>query len=731
MRLLRRVGCAHGVPGFPDLTSTASDNGGVRNRAARESVRALLRTRRTLLADVDFRPDAPERVLVRSDLRGSMQLYLIDLDDAAARTVNGFDRLYALTSDPRFGHQFAGISPDGRTLAYVSDRSGGVDFDLWLCDLERGEHRLLHAGGAWYQGASGFSPDGLFVSVLRPGPRPLDVDLVLVDVTSGATRIPLPHPGEAAVVEAPAWISDSVFYASSNVGREFAAIVRHDLDTSETTTVPGTGERFDAEVVPAGTAVVVIENREGANAMWRYDPQTGERGGDLPLPEPGVSHAWFLEPPIASAGGSRLYYTLSTPRLAGDVYSHDLGGAETRRLTHSPAELAPTALVAPELGEVASFDGERIPLFVFRPRSAEARLPVVVEVHGGPEAQAMRLFDPQIQALVVAGYAVVVPNVRGSTGYGKRYAALDDTTKRLDSVRDLQSVHGALEPLGFDPGRAVLWGGSYGGYMTLAGLAFAPELWAAGVDIVGISNLVTFLENTSAYRRAHREREYGSLTDDRDFLIEASPLTHLDAIRAPLFVIHGRNDPRVPLEPQGDPRPVQHGGAGDQVLGHIARLQLRPGALTPVVDDVAVPGAGPPADHEPGRGRILDRPDFDSLGAQLALDEPSRRIVAEAADPRGGHSQPLDPDGHVGLRAAHPEGHGLAVVDMAHAHLGDQPHGLAQGDQPGAAHHPPRASSTAASAARARSRRRSSEPPSRASPMSGPPRPTAAAPAAR
>jgi dipeptidyl aminopeptidase/acylaminoacyl peptidase len=159
----------------------------------------------------------------------------------------------------------------------------------------------------------------------------------------------------------------------------------------------------------------------------------------------------------------------------------------------------------------------------------------------------MRSFDPVIQALLASGYAVVVPNVRGSTGYGKRYASLDDTIRRLDSVRDLASVHGALESLRFDPGRAALWGGSYGGYMTLAGLAFQPELWAAGVDIVGISNLVTFLENTSAYRRAHREREYGSLTDDREFLTEASPLTHVDAIRAPLFVIHGRNDPRVPL----------------------------------------------------------------------------------------------------------------------------------------------------------------------------------------
>src|SRR5206468_9891255 len=132
------------------------------------------------------------------------------------------------------------------------------------------------------------------------------------------------------------------------------------------------------------------------------------------------------------------------------------------------------------------------------------------------------------------GYAVAAPNVRGSTGYGRRYEHLDDVFRRLDSVRDLEALHdwlGAERP-------AVLWGGSYGGYMVLAGLAFQPERWAAGIDIVGISSLVSFLENTSDYRRAAREREYGSLHGNRDFLQAASPLRKVDDIRAPLFVIH-------------------------------------------------------------------------------------------------------------------------------------------------------------------------------------------------
>ena len=182
-----------------------------------DRVRALLNTRRALLADVDLGAGPLERILARSDLSGTVQayeltsgelvelttlpepvasahyvpgarqavlavdtggnerhqLYLLDLDDATRAAVTGFDRLRALTSDPRFGHQFAGISPDGRTLAYVSNRANGVDFDLWLCDLDRDEHRLLYAGGSYCQPGSGFSPGGRFVSVLRPGPRPL------------------------------------------------------------------------------------------------------------------------------------------------------------------------------------------------------------------------------------------------------------------------------------------------------------------------------------------------------------------------------------------------------------------------------------------------------------------------------------------------------------------------------------------------------------------------------
>jgi len=195
--------------------------------------------------------------------------------------------------------------------------------------------------------------------------------------------------------------------------------------------------------------------------------------------------------------------------------------------------------VEPELHRFESFDGESVPVFLHEVEGAS----VVIDIHGGPESQERPEWSPLHQWFVANGYAVAAPNVRGSTGYGRRYEHLDDVEKRLDSVLDVVALHdwlGAERP-------AVLWGGSYGGYMVLAGLAFHPERWAAGVDIVGISSLVTFLENTSAYRRVYREREYGSLERDRQLLEAVSPLSRVDAIRAPLFVIHGANDPRVPL----------------------------------------------------------------------------------------------------------------------------------------------------------------------------------------
>jgi len=506
----------------------------------------LLETRSAVLADVE-KGAVRDRLLVRSDLTGTMQLYeftagaglrqvtalsepvgaarylagsrravievdrggnerhqlyLVDLEDPAAFAPAGVAELYALTDDPGHGHHLAGVSPEGALVAYVSNKRNGVDFDLWVADLGAGEHRLLYSGGGWCQPSSGFSPDGRWVSVRLPGPRPLDHELLLVEVATAEVRSVLAHPDEAAELGPPAWVDSTSFYLSSNVGSDHAGIVRCDIVSGESVPLAGTEKGWDLEAVtsPDGGALVVIENRNGASAMTLFERDKARQPTEIPVSEPGVVTSYQIGPPMFSLDGSRLYYTLSTPRLAGDVWVYDRRSGETSRLTVSPAPITADRLVTAEIAGTESFDGERIPLFAYRPREVTGRVPVVVVVHGGPESQSLLSFNPIVQGLVAAGYGVVVPNVRGSTGYGKRYASLDDTTRRLDSVRDLQAVHAWLSVAGFDPDRAALWGGSYGGYMVLAGVAFQPELWAAGVDIVGISDLVTFLENTSQYR---------------------------------------------------------------------------------------------------------------------------------------------------------------------------------------------------------------------------------------
>jgi dipeptidyl aminopeptidase/acylaminoacyl peptidase len=247
-------------------------------------------------------------------------------------------------------------------------------------------------------------------------------------------------------------------------------------------------------------------------------------------------------------GGKLVSFTLSGPTRPPDVWVADVGTGEARQVTRSStAGIDPATFVEPTLDRIESHDGLAVPVLTYRPPDVDEP-PVLAWVHGGPESQTRPAFNALFQHWVACGWAVVAPNVRGSTGYGRTYVHLDDVDKRLNSVRDLAGLHDwmATQP-DLDETRAALYGGSYGGYMVLAGLAFQPERWAAGVEIVGISHLVTFLENTSDWRRAFREREYGSLEHDRDLLLEASPITHVDAMRAPLFIIHGANDPRVPL----------------------------------------------------------------------------------------------------------------------------------------------------------------------------------------
>ncbi|TMM09014.1 MAG: S9 family peptidase [Actinobacteria bacterium] len=406
----------------------------------------------------------------------------------------------------------------GRTLAYATNRRNGVDFDIVARDLETGREGTFELGG--YCSVAAISPDGLRIVAERYGELSGDSDLFLCEVENGEVAHLTPHEAPAEHVT-PCFVGDEIVWATDE-GRDTLAVGDFQSD-------------WDLTCFAGGRSLLIHANEDG------YSRLTLD-GVEIPLPGRGV-----VESPVLSADGSKLAFSFSTPTRPAEVYVFEGGALRQVTVVADP----PAGLVEPTLHRFASFDRESIPVFLFTP-PGEGPFPVVVTVHGGPEAQWHPQwhvnYAPLTQYLVSRGYAVAAPNVRGSSGYGKRFEHLDDVRLRLDSVRDLASLHAwlAARPE-IDASRAVLYGRSYGGFMVLAGLAFQPELWAAGIESVGISNFVTFLENTSAYRRAVREREYGSLEHDRDFLVEASPTTHVDSIRAPLFIQHGANDPRVPL----------------------------------------------------------------------------------------------------------------------------------------------------------------------------------------
>jgi dipeptidyl aminopeptidase/acylaminoacyl peptidase len=488
-----------------------------------------------------YLPKAADGALLLSMSQGGSerdQLFLFEAKGGRAK----------LLTDGRSRNILQAVTRDGSKIAFASNARNGRDTDIYVLEPRvAGSLKLVLKGDGEFWEAHDWSADGTkllvnrYVSINESYPG-------ILDVTTGKKQMftaPGPSPASFELLRfSPD--SKSVLLAT-DVHSEFKQLARLNLETMQytwlTEDIPWDVDAI--QVDPTSGHIAFTVNDDGASALYLLE-------GDKPVR---LEHpSGVITAPEFSPDGSRLGFTLARYDAPPDVYSISLADRKLSRWTFSEVGgLDPTTFVAPSPIRFAAFDGRKIPAYLYRPRGAshEKPVPVLISIHGGPESQYRPFFSGFEQFFVNdLGFAVIAPNVRGSSGYGKTYLKLDNAEKRVDSVRDIGGLLDwiATQP-DLDAKRVAVMGGSYGGYMVLASLTHYSDRIRAGVDIVGVASFNTMLKTTSAYRRDLRRAEYG---DERDpkmqaFFRQTDPLNNAGNIHSALLVAHGRNDPRVPF----------------------------------------------------------------------------------------------------------------------------------------------------------------------------------------
>jgi dipeptidyl aminopeptidase/acylaminoacyl peptidase len=457
---------------------------------------------------------------------------------------------YRLLSDGESLNGGISWAHDAQRYAFYSTRRNGQDWDVYLGDIDKPgeEEMLLQRGGAWVVG--GFAPDdskvivAQYISANETNPYILDLKTKELTAIDDADE-PVAYSGVSFSAD-----GKGVYFAS-DLGTEFKHLRYKDLESGETRIltedIPWDVEQI--EIAPDGKHIAFVVNADGLSQL-----NVRKLPGMEPvkMPELPTSLVYSLR---FDAQGQRLAFNINSSQSPGDVHSLELATGKLTRWTFSEVGgLDVESFSVPQLVRFPTFDevdGEprTIPAFYYKPAGPGPH-PVVIDIHGGPEGQERPGFSPFTQFLVQElGVAMIAPNVRGSSGYGKSYLLLDNGMKREDSVKDIGSLLDWIETQPeLDSERVAVFGGSYGGYMVLASMVHYDDRLKAGVDVVGISNFVTFLENTQDYRRDLRRVEYGDERDPemRAFLEKISPTNHAEKISNPLLVVQGLNDPRVP-----------------------------------------------------------------------------------------------------------------------------------------------------------------------------------------
>ena len=483
-----------------------------------------------------------ERFLYRRDTGGDewFQLYVGDVAGAEAIQL----------TEPGTRNQSAVVSKDGRLVVWSRAMRGSADYAIMTANPSDPQSRRVAWQGTGSVGPTDISADGRHVLVSRNLSN-RENRLLVLDLETGETRELGWSAATPARYDEPRFARDGrSVIAITDAGSDVSRLMEFDLDTGRSRSISPESRWGieDYDLSDDGRLLAFAFNEEGYSRVVVQDFVTRRA-----LPQPESLDRGVLTGLEFSPDGTRLAIGLSTPTYAGDVFAFNLADGAIERWTSSEmGALQRSQLAEPRLIRFDSFDGLSVPAFVYRPRNiaADARTPVIIDIHGGPESQTRPLWNPGAQYFAeMLGATIILPNVRGSEGYGTRYLNLDNGERREDSVRDIGAL---LDWIGtqpdLDPARVAVYGQSYGGYMSLASMVHFSDRLVGGVERYGISNWTSFLQNTEAYRRDNRRAEYGDerVPTMRAVFDRISPLNNVGRITKPMLVMQGANDPRVP-----------------------------------------------------------------------------------------------------------------------------------------------------------------------------------------
>ncbi len=484
---------------------------------------------------------ADGRIVICADHDGDEfhQLYMLDSDRGWPEKI---------TDEPQVQHFVGGDAwaPDGTRFAYAANARTPTDMETWVRDVETGESRPVFGEGM-FSFPGPWSPDGTKLLAIEFRNNS-DGSMHLVDVEAGTSRELTPHEDDAVYFPG-AWSADgSGFYFVTDEGSEFHGLAYYDLATDRYEWVEEpTHDVEDIKSSRDGRVLAWLVNEDGYDRLRLRDLETGK---DLPapdLPDGARPHLTGAEPPLAvSHDGSHAALILASPRRPPEAWVVEIESGSSRPVTDMRiGGLREDDLVEVELISYPSFDGRDIPAWLYRP-AVEGKVPVLLSIHGGPEAQEKPVYQPVYQYLLSRGVAVLATNIRGSTGYGKSYQRL---IQRDWGGGDMQDWEHAVKWLRdqdwVDADKIGVCGGSYGGFAVLTCVTRLPEYWAAAVDIFGPSNLVTFAKAVPPTWKRFIARFVGDPDTEADFLMERSPITYVENVTTPLLVIQGATDPRV------------------------------------------------------------------------------------------------------------------------------------------------------------------------------------------